>query len=403
MKIVWISRWDPRDPTDGLLLYTKGLLDGIAAAGARATVITCARPRPAGSAESRAESGIDIRLFPPRGLWRGWSLFTPLQSDAFRHRSRAMADAIRQAVTADVDAVVFDYFSTGWALPIVLERCRALGRERPVIVYVSHNHETTLRRRVAGEYGGNPLLKPVLWLDALKAARLEHALVSGADIVTANTGADLALFAAEAPDKTYLTLVPGYSGRVEADREITPDLPRRVLMMGSLVWIAKQDNLRRFVAAAEQPFRDAGIELVVLGRSDPAFMKDLEAGSGICRCIGFVDDLEPWLRSSRIGLMPDEIGGGFKHRYLHYIFNGIPVATIRSATAGLPLDPERAMIVGGTSAELARAIVAAIDDLPLLNEKRRLAFESCRSQFDWKSRGQALTATIRAVAERLSA
>jgi len=171
MNLLWLCRWDPRNPTDGQLLYSKGLLDGVIAAGARVTVFTC----PHRATPSPRDSALDVRLFRPPAVWRGWSLLSPLQNDAFLQRSREMADAIRNAVTADVDAVVFDYFANGWALPIVRERCRVLGRSRPLIIYVSHNHEASLRRHVANEVDGSALMRPILRLDAWTAANSERA------------------------------------------------------------------------------------------------------------------------------------------------------------------------------------------------------------------------------------
>ena len=391
MRILWLARWDPRNPTDGAQLYSKGLLDGLAATGAEIEVLAYAGKDPALAA---GPSSWKFSAVPPPRKWRPLSLLTTLQSDAFRHRSRAMAEAIESRVRAGVDAVAFDYFATGWAVPIVETAQRQTGRLRPVIAYVSHNHEATLRRKVAREFSGSVPLRQILRLDAAKAARMERKLVEAADIVTSNTDVDRAAFTRQAPDKIHLTLVPAYSGPMDLGPDIGADRPRRVTMMGSLEWIAKQENLRRFIAAAEAPFAAADIELVVIGKSDAEFRRSIEASSRICRCMGFVDDPKPWLSSSRIGLMPDEIGGGFKHRYLNYIFGGLPVATIRSEAVGLPLDPDEAMIVGDTADQLVAEMVRSIDDLAALNRKRRLAFERCRHDFDWNVRGIALREAI---------
>src|SRR5690606_31364036 len=110
----------------------------------------------------------------------------------------------------DVDAVVLDYFSIGWLLPAVRNRLRELGTQRPVLVHVTHNHESSVRRAVAEAHP--PPMKFALKLDAVKAAKLERDLLDAADVITANTEADSALFRQDAPAKIHVTLTPAYDG-----------------------------------------------------------------------------------------------------------------------------------------------------------------------------------------------
>jgi polysaccharide biosynthesis protein PslH len=43
---------------------------------------------------------------------------------------------------------------------------------------------------------------------------------------------------------------------------------------------------------------------------------------------------------------------------------------------------------------LARGVLEAIDDLPLLNRLQERAFDVCRNQFDWSSRGRQILTAI---------
>ena len=165
-------------------------------------------------------------------------------------------------------------------------------------------------------------------------------------------------------------------------------------MMGSLLWIAKQESIRRFILAARQGFEDANIEFLVLGRAEPDFLQSIEALSPSVRAVGFVDDPLPFLHASRIGLMPDELGGGFKLRIMDYIFNGVPVAAIRSQAEGLPLNGTSDMLTADGATELAQAIIANIDDIGRLNEMATQAQAKCSGKFDWENRSKMLVKTI---------
>lgn len=382
MKVVWITRQDFRRADGGANLYSRGLLNGLRAHGVTTLPIGYAAP---GMAPAE-----NIFAVPER--WRPLSIFSPLQSDAWRLQSPEFAAAAIGAITADVDAVVLDYFSVGWLLPAVRRRLAELGPKRPVLVHSTHNHEKSVRSAVAAAH--RPPMKYALAFDAWKAARLEHSLLDAADVITSNTDADKELFRKDAPSKIHVTLTPAYDGPQDIGPDLTAAIPRRVVKIGNLDWVAKRESFRRFVASAEKPFAEAGIELVVAGKADPAYVEDIQSRSKICRFTGFVDDLTELLRSSRIGLMSDELGGGFKHRFLHYIFLGVPVASIRGQTTGLPFDPATGMILGEDSPDLVANIVAAIDDIDRLNHLRQVAYRGIEGKFDWASRGAALIEAI---------
>lgn len=389
MKVLWISRWDSRHPSDGQLLYTEGLVSSLEALGIDITTLATARADTKGLAVSARR-----RIQAPSSWPKPLSLLSSLSSDAFKQRTPKFKAALLQALADRPDAVIFDYYATGWAVDHVQRHCQVMGEGRPLLVYLSHNHEASLRLQVARGYRGNPLMRSIIHADARKAAVMENALVAAADIVAANTDEDAALYRAEAPNKTFVTVTPAYSGSERAAGAITPATARRVIMMGSLLWIAKQENLRRFIAAADARFAAAGIELCVLGRSNPAFLRSIENQSPVVRTLGFVDDPLPYLYDSRIGLMPDEMGGGFKHRVVNYIFNGVPVAAIRTQAAGLPLDLDSDLIAGDNVSELVDGIVTAIDDIDRLNAMAGRALAKCKGKFDWQSRGQILVDAI---------
>ena len=92
--------------------------------------------------------------------------------------------------------------------------------------------------------------------------------------------------------------------------------------------------------------------------------------------------------------MPERTGGGFKLKLLDYLFHGLPTAVVDNATAGWPADMLDMLLRFHDLPALARGIVAAIDDLPRLNDLQRRALESGRAAFAWPDRGTALRQAI---------
>ncbi|MFG1250530.1 glycosyltransferase family 4 protein [Xanthobacter flavus] len=299
------------------------------------------------------------------------------------------------------DGVVIDYYAMGWILEDLLAHPSfAKCRSRPLLIYTAHHYEQIVRPFVARSFQGNPLLKAVLPFDASKAVRLERRILASADLVTSITDEDRDAFLKDVPDKPVLTLSPGYSGPLQAHRKIDAERPRRVLLVGAFDWIAKRQNLREFVTACCDPFASAKIELQIVGRADADFIAEIKGIYRACEFVGPVPDVYPYIGNARIGLMPDIIGGGFKLKYLDYIFGGLPVATIRSQALGLPLHINNDIIAAENHADLVSRIVSNIDDHERLDGMRQRAFAACKDAFHWSDRGRQLYDAIDKIAKK---
>jgi glycosyltransferase involved in cell wall biosynthesis len=175
---------------------------------------------------------------------------------------------------------------------------------------------------------------------------------------------------------------------------ITDDTPRRVVLAGAFEWLAKRRNLEAFLQAAAPVFPAAGIEFLVVGKADAAWLAGLAARWPWLRQVANVPSVDPYLADARIGLIPEALGGGFKLKALDYIFRGLPLGAIDSALSGVPIDPERDAIVASDLAGLAHAIAARIDDLAFLNAAAQRCLAACREAFDWSARGATLAEAL---------
>lgn len=250
----------------GSSTYSAGLLQAAAAAGARITLITY------GAGNQLPE--IDMQTVPLANRPRWRSLTSVLPGSAW---ALATADAKgrieEQLAGEEWDAVVVDHAAMGWALPLVK------GAGVP-LVYFSHNHEASVRPGIAR--ASRPLWKqPLLRFDAAKFARLENALVNEAELVTAITETDAALYRQQKPGSgAVLTLTPGYSAAMSQPPAITQATPRQVMLLGRYDWVAKQENLTRWAAEGVPVLQAAGIETTVIGHVPQALQARL-AGPGL--------------------------------------------------------------------------------------------------------------------------
>ncbi|MCP5541069.1 MAG: glycosyltransferase [Akkermansiaceae bacterium] len=394
MHCLWLTRKYPRPANSGELIYSEGLVSAFAEAGAEVVAVAHDNDEHPVANRPAEEEYVDrdrVRwvLGEPRLGGRLMSLFTRLPSDSYRLMKGGPKDDLERLLAdREWDVVVADHAALGWALP-QLKAARREGRFSR-LVYVSHNHEAKIRREIAANsFSSLPKRIAAQW-DAEKYAWQENALCAEADLITAITETELAVYREQFPDREYLCLTPGYRGHRDPDRQITEETPRRVLMCGSFEWIAKRINLERFLENSAKTFADMGVEMQIVGKADESFRREMKERFPAVEFTGRVPDVTPYLKEARFGLIVEEFGGGFKLKALEYVFHRLPLAGLRHAVDGMPLESPDDYLLMNTLPSLAREIAAAIDDVDRLNRMSRVSYEKCATAFEWEDRGRAL-------------
>jgi polysaccharide biosynthesis protein PslH len=400
MKFLWFTLADPDPATNGQYLYSRGLIEGVAAAGVAVVAVGLARPEGL-HRDGERTGNVVWRLAPhrPRSRWSGIVSRWPIVVS--RTRTRELR-AIVEALLADDswDAIVIDSINLAWVIEPVLQRYK--DNARPTLIYLSHNHETSVAARLAR---AEPrwLMRAPKHLDRLKMRWLESALLRHCALVTANTPDDRERFAADAREKKPVLFVPpGYGGVPLENRRIDASVPRRAILVGSFDWGAKRASLEAFLAAADPLFARAGIELCVVGAAEETFLARLRQSVRATHFTGRVEDVVPYMREARLALVPDELGG-FKLKSLDYIFNRLPILGLDGSVPGLPLRPGEGILVYPDHETLARAVVELIDDFDRLNAIQETAFIACRDSFNWRRIGRDFVAATRQVSYAESA
>lgn len=399
MRCLWISRHIPYPMNEGLKVYSAKLSEALAHAGAFVRVLgfgdTQATPKNRARMEWVSVPG--ERRGTAAALLNRFPLTAAVDSTA---AYRALLD---EQLREQWDAIIFDSYGSGWAL----DRCKAyrastLGA-RTILVHVSHNHEEVLWRAMAKQADASLPRRLALWQNYYKVRWLERTLLREVDLVSAITIEDEQALrahrhdnrdASQSPTVNTLTLTPGYDGAIAPERVIDASVPRRAVVVGSFHWVVKRENLARFVEHADARFAAAGIELVIAGDVPADLKQTLLANSRATRFQGFVTELGPFLAQARIAVVPELIGGGFKLKFLDYIFGRVPVATVDAAAAGLPQRLRDELITSSDFDGLTSAIIENIDRLDRLNRIQSAAFEQARTLYRWEDRGLQLQQRI---------
>ena len=390
MNCLWISRDQPFPPDAGDKIYSASLANALAEAGAAVSFLGFA----ATSGKPPADSA--VRWLPVTGAKhsQGRALFSMLPIAGAIHNTAAYRRALDAQLQEKWDAIVFDSYGSGWALKRYLATRRPLGGAAPVLVHVSHNQEGVLWRDMVRNSQAGPLKKIALSQNWLKVAALERFILHHVDLTTAISSEDATAFRAVAPERSTVVLTPGYLGTRLPARVIDAACPKRVVLIGSFRWVVKQENLRQFLELADAAFHRHGIAFDVIGDVPEALRAELVPHLKATVFHGFVDDVAPYFAGARLAVVPEVIGGGFKLKFLDYIFSRLPVATIAAAAAGLPSGIRSKLLCSPDLAGLVAAIVSHIDRLDVLNDMQQGAFAAAGQLFDWRDRGSSLRDAI---------
>lgn len=384
MRCLWIARYIPYPLDEGAKVYSANLAQSLADSGVTVRFMGFGDA----GAVPHAATNVDWLAVPGKkrsktiASLRAWPIAAAIDA------TKAYRALLEAQLREPWDAIVLDSYATGWALDDCLAYRNKWQACQPILVHVSHNHEELLWDLMARQARGSALKQFALRRNATKVGALERRIVRNIDLLTTITDEDRLSLGAGFDQKCSLVLTPGYTGRIASARCITAATPRRVIIMGSFQWVVKQENLVRFVEAADPIFKQHEIELDVVGEVPQPLLSTLRSRCRATHFHGFVSDVAPLLMRARIAVVPESIGGGFKLKFLDYIFGRVPVATVSQAVAGLSAELQQSMLSNSDPAGLIQNIISHIDRFDALNRMQERAFAIGESQFNWSLRGQ---------------
>ena len=393
-RYLWLTRFFPYPTHAGDRIYSARLIEALADQDCQITVFVNEGGRDAALLPALLPTGSARRVewitCPPGGGSRMERYpFSRLPRHALRFSAPGPRQILRSVLARqNWDAVLIDYVTMGWTLPLLKATLRRTG-VRPMLVYVAHNHEASVRQMAYHHSHAALPLRLAQRIDGGRIAALERRLLATVDCVTVNTAADLALFETDAPQQRYQILVPGYDGPQLAERTLTAETPRRVVVVGSFDWIVKQQNLIEFLEAAS-PLAHHGIGIDIVGSGPTDLLDKWRHRFPYATIHGRVEAVEPYLQGARLSVVPERTGGGFKHKVLNAVFQRSPVFGIAGSITQVPLVEGQSVRLFADFASLVDGIIREIDTLDGLNALQAAAYAACRDQFHWRDRGESL-------------
>ena len=377
-RTLFVTRYYPVPAHTGALRYSSQLIRTLARLSARVDVLCQIDPRSGpipDEAFSEFSDNVSFFMQPPRTPSLAERVLSSLPHAAITHATAENREQLDELLKCHPNCIVVDHIASAWAYE-QLKSYKARHAHVP-IVYCTHNVERDTRLSLFYESRSRPMLLLGSLIDVLRIDRSDRRLARLSDLVTCISSVDRAKYVARYRPAQAVVVRPTYWGHVRVTRKIDTSVPRRVCLVGSFVSSPKRSNLSAFLREGYRAFVSRGIEVLVVGRMDAAHRKVVQGRWPAATFTGSVARVESYLASSRVGVIPEVAGGGFKLKSLEYVFNRVPIFALTNAVVDLPLVAEESIELFSDIPSLCRGIVDNIDNLRHLNDMQQKAFEAC--------------------------
>jgi polysaccharide biosynthesis protein PslH len=318
-------------------------------------------------------------------------LSTNLPFTVVRHFSPAAMQAVATACRAhDFDLVYCDHLS-------MLEYGRRLDVP---IVHDAHNVEHRVVARYAASHGAWSPKRLLLDREARAIEHYERAMYPPCALILTVSEVDATVIRAFAPDVPVVS-VPIAVAASELSPVATLTSSPDVLFVGALDWPPNADAVHYLLSeiwpAVVSQVPEA--RLTVVGRSE-AGLKARWGKTPSVRFTGWVDDVEPWFRQSRVMMVPIRAGSGMRVKILDAFARGIPVVATATGIEGIGAVDGVDALIADDALALADATARLLLDAPLAARIAKAARSLALERYDKQKVGDLQLAAIRRLAPR---
>lgn len=339
----------------------------------------------------QACASVSLHLLSRNPTWETWylarSLATGVPFTVIRHfSSRALRAVARDCRERRIDFVYCDHLS-------MFEYCRRLD---VAIVHDAHNVEHRIMERHVETLAPGDPRRVLLSRESRSLRRYEAAMYRRARLVFAVSEVDAAEIAALAGGRVPVVPVPI---AVDASKvgalEPIAESPQ-ILFVGTLAWPPNAGAVNYWLEAIwpRVKARRPDATCVVVGRGESGLARRWERTAGV-RFTGWVADVEPWFRSSRVMVVPVRAGSGMRVKILDAFVRGVPVVTTQIGIEGIEAQHGVHALIADEPGAFASEVIRLLDDRRLAEALRAAARRLVVDRYDVAVVGRAQLEALR--------
>jgi len=168
----------------------------------------------------------------------------------------------------------------------------------------------------------------------------------------------------------------------------------RLLFCGRLDQLANKGAITFFFNSIWPQLSDRvnEIEIDVVGKNPPAWLRELSQRDPRVHVPGFVDDVRPYFQKATIFVCPITDGGGTRLKILDALAMGMPIVSTTFAASGLALRDGTHLLIADTPEAIVEQIIRLLGDQALRQRLAQGAVDVVRQTYSWDTIGHSLVA-----------
>jgi len=402
LKILWLSHFVPYPPKGGAFQRSFNLIKRLGAQhelhliALRHKATTHPASEIADAREALLQYCQSVQIEDAtwatqgHGLWlktiQSVATGSPVSVRMFR--SRQVRRAVRSALSGTrfdvmhLDTIsVADYLEDAGGVPTIMAH---MGAESFMI-----------RRRIAQEPS---LLRRLLFrVEAVTLRAYERRMCPKVHRNVVVSDLDRDLMQEVAPNAAFSVVANGVD--LEYFRPVGPRDGHTILFAGRLDQHSNRHGIIVFVERVWPIIRERYPTAVfhAVGNSPPDELLREAARDDRIKVFGFVPDVRPYFEAATVAICPVLDGGGTRIKILDAMAQAVPLVSTTVGCEGIPVVPERDVLIGDSPETFAAQIGRLFEDADL---RARLAASGRRlveTTFSWDALAEQLVAQYRAV------
>ncbi len=311
-------------------------------------------------------------------------LLIPL--NLYRNRSDSFKKAVAK-MAKEVDMIFVDHYEIFQYVP---------KNFKGKVVLHQHNCEYLLWERFA-TLENNLFKKLALYNQAYWIRSYEKAICKRSHTILAapNDIEELSRIGAD-PSKFYQTYHLGEQELLDQPRLSWEDHEPAIMFVGTLTWEANIDGLLWFLTESWPSVRQRypHLKFYIIGKKPDARIVEAANNSINVVLTGFVEDLEPYFRKSRVFVSPLRFGSGIKVKVMNALYRGIPTVTTTVGAEGLAVRHGEHLMIQNKAHLLADDICRLLEDKDLWMQMSSNMRDIARRLYTWDA---VLAEVVRAI------
>jgi glycosyltransferase involved in cell wall biosynthesis len=253
------------------------------------------------------------------------------------------------------------------------------------VVLHQHNAYYQLWRSYA-KHGDGVLKRVFSWIESFRVAKYESNVCNRADLVFAapNDIVKLKNIGVE-PSRMAETLHLGDPCHLNQPDINWNSTQQTILYVGHLRWEPNVQGLLWYLKKVWPIIIETlpDTKLNIVGANpDPRLIKAV-ARARHAQLVGYQDDLEPWMRESRVFAAPLLVGSGIKVKVLTGMARGLPTVTTPVGVEGLILGKFKAVAVAEDKQQMALETLSLLSDPEVWHAMRKMSRRLIKKFYTW--------------------